>query len=153
MKIIQEILSIFDYPVPVPSGFVFSVPVSPEFNSKVSIGHLSTLAHGVAGEVFVVNDKTLWIKNFKYDGAGPDTFFWVGTVGTPATTDESQTAILAHPFQGQHHGFRDAAAPVLGRYTGDDITLILPDHIMVSHRVALTLLSNLAWVCPTFYTM
>ena len=140
MKIIQEILSIFDYPVP--SGFVFSVPVSPEFNSKVSIGHLSNLAHGVGGEVFVVNAKTLWIKNFRYDGAGPDTFFWVGTVGTPASTDKSKTAILAHPFRVTHYKYRNQAAPILGRANGEDVTLTMPPNMKVSRNIKMEVSHN-----------
>lgn len=35
------------------------------------IGKLSELHHGVSGEVYAVNDKTLHIKDFTYDGEGP----------------------------------------------------------------------------------
>ena len=33
----------------------------------------------VAGEVYAVDESTFLIKNFIYDGNGPDTFFWAGS--------------------------------------------------------------------------
>ena len=33
----------------------------------------------VAGEVYAVDEETLLIKNFIYDGNGPDTYFWAGS--------------------------------------------------------------------------
>merc|ERR1711892_1630345 len=50
-------------------------------SENFKIGELETFQHGVSGEVFV-----------------PDAFFLVGTEGTPETSDESTSAILAHPF-------------------------------------------------------
>lgn len=35
------------------------------------IGPLSQLHHGVSGEVYAVDSRTLFIKNFNYDGEGP----------------------------------------------------------------------------------
>lgn len=35
------------------------------------------------GSVFMVDDGTLLVKGFHYDGAGPDAFFYVGTEGRP----------------------------------------------------------------------
>ena len=37
---------------------------------KILIGQLSTLAHSVSGEVYALDEKTLMIKDFNYDGAG-----------------------------------------------------------------------------------
>ena len=101
--------------------------------TSVKIGDLNNLAHGVGGEVFAMDDSTLLIKGFRYDGAGPDAFFWVGTDGTPSSTDESKTAILAHPFEGTHYEYRNQAAPVLGRASGEDVTLTMPPNMKVSH--------------------
>ncbi|CAG9821912.1 unnamed protein product [Phaedon cochleariae] len=36
------------------------------------IGKLSELHHGVSGEVYAVDGRTLYIKDFTYDGQGPD---------------------------------------------------------------------------------
>ena len=39
---------------------------------------MQTIWHDVAGTVQIVDDKTLVIRNFVYDGEGPDAFFTVG---------------------------------------------------------------------------
>ena len=33
----------------------------------------------VSGEVFAVDDSTILLKDFVYDGNGKDTFFWAGS--------------------------------------------------------------------------
>jgi len=38
------------------------------------IGKLSELHHGVSGEVYAVDARTLFIKDFTYDGEGPGWF-------------------------------------------------------------------------------
>lgn len=35
------------------------------------LGPLSQLDHGVSGDVYAVDSRTLFIKNFNYDGEGP----------------------------------------------------------------------------------
>ncbi|RWS22358.1 protein Skeletor: isoforms B/C-like protein, partial [Leptotrombidium deliense] len=40
--------------------------------------------HKVAGKVYAVNDDTLYIKGFSYDGAAPAAFFWAGTTEKPS---------------------------------------------------------------------
>lgn len=35
------------------------------------IGPLSELHHGVSGDVYAVDSRTIMLKNFKYDGEGP----------------------------------------------------------------------------------
>lgn len=35
------------------------------------IGALSQLHHGVSGDVYAVDSRTLFLKNFNYDGQGP----------------------------------------------------------------------------------
>jgi len=96
------------------------------------IGKLSTLQHDVSGDLYAKDANTLVIKNFKYDGAGPDAFFWIGKSGSPAQTDESTTMILAHPYQGKNYEYRDSAAPVLRKYTGETVELSLPESFKMS---------------------
>lgn len=38
---------------------------------RVQVGVLPTLAHRVSGTLYVENNKTFFIDNFNYDGAGP----------------------------------------------------------------------------------
>lgn len=102
-------------------------------NEPALIGSISTKLHAVSGDLYAIDEKTLMVKNFNYDGAGPDAFFWVGTEGSPSNVgDESKTAILAHPFQGVHYTYRDDSAPVLKAASQETLTLILPDHMKVS---------------------
>ena len=39
---------------------------------KTKIGDLKNLHHGVSGAVFAIDDHTLAIENFNYDGAGSE---------------------------------------------------------------------------------
>jgi len=98
----------------------------------VKIGDIITLHHGVSGSVYAVDASTLMVKNFVYDGAGPDAFFWVGTEGTPSNVSDEATAILAHPFKGVHYAYRDESAPVLSAASNEQVTLFLPPHLKVT---------------------
>jgi len=93
------------------------------------VGDLHGFYYEVAGHVFVVDDQTLLIQNFNYTGDGPGAYFWVGTMGTPRDTDDSTTAILAYPFDGEHHGYTDPSPTALGKVENKNITLTLPPHI------------------------
>lgn len=35
------------------------------------LGKLTQLHHGVSGDVYAVDSRTLFLKNFNYDGEGP----------------------------------------------------------------------------------
>lgn len=47
------------------------------------IGKLKNYAHGIKGDVYAVDDTTIFIKGFCYDGTGPDAYFWVGNTSAP----------------------------------------------------------------------
>merc|ERR1711997_223767 len=91
----------------------------------VKVGEFNNRAHGIGGTVYAVDEKTLLIKGFTYDGAGPDAFFWAGTQGYPSGVG----TILPYPFEGKFFEYEDQSAPILsGRFSGDkEITLTLPD--------------------------
>merc|ERR1712060_881461 len=62
-----------------------------------------------------------------------------GTEGAPGSVVEgpdgatwNHTAILAHPFSGQHYLYTDTDYPVLTKVQGEDILLTLPPRIQVS---------------------
>lgn len=40
------------------------------------IGKLNRRGHEVSGDVYAVDEQTLFIKNFNYDGQAPDAYFW-----------------------------------------------------------------------------
>ncbi|CAG2062795.1 unnamed protein product, partial [Timema podura] len=52
--------------------FVLSGAGEGAYHGK-SLGKLKTLHHGVSGEVFAVDARTLHIRDFSYDGEGPVT--------------------------------------------------------------------------------
>ena len=91
----------------------------------VKVGEFNNRAHGIGGTVYAVDEKTLLIKGFTYDGAGPDAFFWAGTQGSPSGIG----TILPYPFKGKFFEYEDQSAPILnGRFSGDkDIKLTLPN--------------------------
>ncbi|KAL3218680.1 hypothetical protein MRX96_031417 [Rhipicephalus microplus] len=43
------------------------------------IGKINTYAHQVSGHVYAIDEYTILIKNFFYDGLGQDAFFWAGS--------------------------------------------------------------------------
>lgn len=46
------------------------VAAGPEYYGA-HLGALSQLHHGVSGDVYAVDSRTLFLKNFNYDGEGP----------------------------------------------------------------------------------
>lgn len=96
---------------------------------EVKVGNFANYAHGISGDVFVKDEKTLVIKGFTYDGAGPDAFFWVGTSDKP----DSVGTILPYPFEGQFYHYEDRSAPILDRrFDNEEITLTIPDDVKMS---------------------
>ena len=84
----------------------------------VKVGDFQNYAHGINGEVFMKDEKTLVIKGFTYDGAGPDAFFWAGTSQAPSSVG----TILPYPFEGKFYEYEDQSAPILSkRFNGEEI--------------------------------
>ena len=69
----------------------------------------------VAGEVYAVDEFTFLIKNFVYDGNGPDTFFWAGS-----STRPGPQGIIIPNEKGRTN--------VLQPYLNKDFTLKMPDN-------------------------
>jgi len=77
------------------------------------IGSLVDRFHGVSGEVYAVDSRTIFIKGFSYDGQGPDAYFYAGDQDTPTS-------------EGFQIADEKGTAEVLGRYRKKDIVLTLP---------------------------
>ena len=74
--------------------------------------------YAIEGEVFVKDEKTLLIKGFTYDGAGPDAYFLVGNSGVPS----EPATLLPYPFEGKFYDYFDSSAPILDRsFNGEEI--------------------------------
>lgn len=54
-------------------------------NEPVSLGSLTTVAHQVAGEVFLLSPTILEIRGYTYDGQGPAAFFWLDQAPSPTS--------------------------------------------------------------------
>jgi hypothetical protein len=93
------------------------------------VGTLRSMHHGVRGVVYAIDDHTILVKDFEYDGAGPDAFFWVGTEGEPGPVG----TILPYPFEGKYYEYEDKSAPILtGRFNKVDVKLTLPSKTKVT---------------------
>merc|ERR1712080_497442 len=88
------------------------------------IGTFVNIFHDIAGTAYALDDKTILIKDFTYDGQGPDAFLLAGTSGRPS---KSGDVVLPYPYTGETFNYTDKGIPILGRFTGSkDITLTLP---------------------------
>ncbi|XP_011185921.1 protein Skeletor, isoforms B/C isoform X2 [Zeugodacus cucurbitae] len=86
----------------------------PYYGTK--IGALTRLHHGVSGDVYAVDSRTLFIKNFNYDGEAPAAYFYVGNTAKPSN-DGAQRL----------RDERGGVTALSRRYRNKDITLPLPD--------------------------
>lgn len=53
-----------------------------EYRGKY-LGRLNAYHHQVSGELYAVDEYTLLLTSFSYDGNGADTFFWAGASNRP----------------------------------------------------------------------
>ncbi|XP_048001504.1 protein Skeletor, isoforms B/C [Leguminivora glycinivorella] len=83
------------------------------------LGKLNSYHHQVTGEVYAVDDWTLLLVNFNYDGTGDDTFFWAGDSARPGP----QGFIVP-----DEHGKTN----ILERYYNAAVRLALPEGKRVS---------------------
>ena len=69
------------------SGPIEKSTTPKSIDSKVEVervGEIRTLQYMVASTVFIIDENTLKIEDFTYDGKGPDAFFYVGESGSPS---------------------------------------------------------------------
>lgn len=64
-----------------------------EYKGK-SLGTLNSYHHQVGGQVYAVNEYTLLISDFTFDGSANDAFFWAGASSRPGP----QGFILANEY-------------------------------------------------------
>ncbi|XP_053619492.1 protein Skeletor, isoforms B/C isoform X2 [Plodia interpunctella] len=81
------------------------------------IGRLTQYAHGIRGTIYAVDESTIFVRGFAYDGTGPDAYFWVGD--TPQPSPEG--TLVPYP---EDYVTRDP--PILSAHSNSDILLRLP---------------------------
>ncbi|XP_065225069.1 protein Skeletor, isoforms B/C [Planococcus citri] len=79
-----------------------------------SLGKLNSYHHQVSADVFAIDEYTLLLAGFTYDGTGTDTFFWAGASTRPGP----QGFIVPNEY---------GKTDVLNRYLNKDIRITLPD--------------------------
>ena len=109
---------------------LFGLAIATVYAVETKVGEFKNLQHGIGGTVYIVDENTLLIKGFTYDGAGPDAFFWAGSEGDPSTVG----TILPYPYEGKFYDYTDKSAPIIkGRFNGNlDITLKTPSTLKTS---------------------
>eukprot|EP00092_Neocalanus_flemingeri_P099603 GFUD01127074.1.p1 GENE.GFUD01127074.1~~GFUD01127074.1.p1 ORF type:complete len:140 (+),score=33.47 GFUD01127074.1:118-537(+) len=55
-------------------------------SDPIYLGKFQQLSHSVAGDIFVLDEKTIYIQDFAHDGQAPDVFFWADSVIIPYIT-------------------------------------------------------------------
>lgn len=73
----------------------------------------------MSGSVHILDENKLLIKDFSYDGKGPDAYFYVGTADSNRPNADDGTLV---PYP------EGSSAP-LGAYNKKNITLVLPDEM------------------------
>ncbi|KAM8703020.1 hypothetical protein ACLKA7_005376 [Drosophila subpalustris] len=81
------------------------------------IGQFTNFAHGIKGSIYAVDESTLFVKSFAYDGTGPDAFFWVGKTARPSP----EGYIIPYPEE-----YKGSDPPILQAHNNTDIILRLP---------------------------
>jgi hypothetical protein len=56
----------------------------PTCSAQTFIGSIRTRAHRTSGDVYVLSDRALEIRDFVYDGLGPAAYFWMDRSPTPS---------------------------------------------------------------------
>lgn len=103
-------------------------------NSGAFVGNLTSFKHNVQGNVYAVDENTLNIENFHYDGAGPtDAYFWIGISGQ----EPNRLAKILNGMPVQNPSPSPSPSP-WSRYTGQNILLQIPHGIKIS--------KNLEWI-------
>ena len=62
------------------------------------IGTFTNIFHDIAGTAYALNETTILIKGFNYDGEGPDAFFLGGTHGRPSKSGEVYLRVFSQVF-------------------------------------------------------
>lgn len=115
-----------------------SEPASSEVSDSTSnlrqaipLGSFVNYYHGIGGSAYAIDSHTILIKDFTYDGEGPDAFFWAGNSSKPtikATRKPFINVVLPYPFNGEHPTYTDRNIDILPQFTGtQDIVLKVPE--------------------------
>lgn len=81
--------------------------------ARVLVGNLPTLAHRVSGRLYIEDERTLFIENFNYDGAGPGELATRVSMHCSIEVVQSLTACpLFHIADAFHYYYEVGVTPV-----------------------------------------
>jgi len=63
---------------------ILTVPTAAPSEDGSPIGKFEVHHHAVGGQVFAINETSVHIKGFTYDGLGKDAYFWAGQNSHPS---------------------------------------------------------------------
>ena len=86
----------------------------------------------IAGTVYAVDESTLSVNEFTYDGAGTDVHFVVGADGKPS----GEGTILTFLFEGKE------STSLISAFDAEDIVLTLPTNLKVTELAWLSVWSG-----------
>lgn len=84
-------------------------PELPKEKEPMYMGTFSKASHGVEGDIFLLDEKTIYIQGFSFDGEAPDVHFWSDGVAIPYYTRTNPHVTMQ-----------------VGKYTKEDVVLMLP---------------------------
>lgn len=91
----DENSSIAPFSAPIDSFSIGTDTLCSSSHSLVgSTQNLSTIAHNVSGTVTIIDDCTIEITNFSYDGGGPAVYFYTGFNGVYTGSSANRMSAL-----------------------------------------------------------
>ena len=85
------VVSLLAVPTPTPVPETTPAPVTtttpaPAAETPKYLGTFKNPSHGVKGDIFMLDQSTLYIQGFSFDGEAPDPYFWSDGVPIPYYT-------------------------------------------------------------------
>ena len=85
------VISLLTVPTPAPVLETTPAPVTtttpaPAAETPKYLGTFKNPSHGVKGDIFMLDQSTLYIQGFSFDGEAPDPYFWSDGVPIPYYT-------------------------------------------------------------------
>jgi hypothetical protein len=81
----------FSFKVTVLSALVCLVNSQGDQYDPIYLGKFEKPIHSVDGDIFVLDEKTIYIQDFAHDGQAPDVFFWADGEIVPYITRSDLT--------------------------------------------------------------
>ena len=83
----------------------------------------------MSGDVEILDEDTIVIRNFVYDGLGPDAYFVVGTKSR--RVNEAEAIPVPYPANNPQviMDFNDKKIPILKKFSGEEIELQMPEGV------------------------